>query len=266
MASELDSLVEAITELVLDELRREALPKEAAEPPSESLRPKAQEPNRAKLLLAPGSDPVDPAWWKVLSEAQTCRPVVYVWNGFRQDHLPAEVRGERKWPLEARTSRWSEIVSGYEGVCLLGIDLPLLGSLSQLGAGGLPPACLAISAVASGLPVFLDGGVRERWLRHSSRLPSSFVRQLEEAWRTVASYGVMTGGKQEFEGFLRSLSGPAQTSATPTRVGSRDVVTVEDVEAARRIGVGKMSVSFGAIVTPLARQRAEEWGMEVEFL
>lgn len=266
MASELDKLVEAITELVLEELRPKAPQKESSEAESDSLRPKAQVSKRAKVLVAPGSEFVEPGCWKALSDARMCHPVVYVWNGFRQDQLPAEVRGNQKWPLETRTSGWSEIVSGYSAVCLLGLDLPLLGSLSRLGAGGSPPAGLAISAVASGLPVFVDGGARDRWLRHSSRLPSSFVRDLEEAWRTVVSYGVIAGGPQELEGFLRGLGSSRPSSANQVRVAARDVVTVEDVEAARQAGSERMSVSFGAIVTPLARQRAEEWGMEVEFL
>ena len=49
------------------------------------------------------------------------------------------------------------------------------------------------------------------------------------------------------------------------RAGGRDVVTVEDVEAVRRSGSKQLQVAMGTIVTPLAAQRASEWGIEVSF-
>ena len=40
---------------------------------------------------------------------------------------------------------------------------------------------------------------------------------------------------------------------------------VEDVEAVRRSGSKQLQVAMGTIVTPLAAQRASEWGIEVSF-
>ena len=59
---------------------------------------------------------------------------------------------------------------------------------------------------------------------------------------------------------------PTPVPVAPSdRSGGRAVVTVKDVEALRQAGTGRLEVAIGTIVTPLASQRAAEWGIEVSF-
>jgi hypothetical protein len=249
------SLVEAITELVIKEL---AKVRTGGDAPSSQPPPA---PRGARLLVVPGPEPVAEEVWNALASVPS-RSSALVWNGFRQDQLPASAA---RWPLEARGTGWSKVVGDYQAVCLLGSDLPILGSIAHLGAGGQPPAAVAVAGVASGLPVFCETGLFERVRRHSARLAPGFVRAFEEAWRGAASFGIELGGPAELGAFLSRLTGKGAASAPAAKNGGRDVVTGEDVEAARRAGLKQLLVGMGAIVTPLARQQAAEWGIEVKF-
>lgn len=201
--------------------------------------------------------------WSALHEAKALSPSAVIWNGHRQDQLPAGCSG---WKLESRTTKWNQIISGYKGLVLLGSDASVLGSVANLGAGGDPPASLAVAALGSGLPVFVDDHNYESLRRHSSRLASGFVRRFEELYRMVSSFGVEFGGASQLSAFLaRFSSGRATPASAASRSGGRDVVTVEDVEAVRRSGEKLLGVAMGTIVTPLAAQRAAEWGIEVKF-
>lgn len=266
-ADSLASLIEAVTELVVKELQaarggeaKEALPGQgpvAAECHS-SLPVKGP-----KLLVVPGPETVEDALWGALVRSNV-RPCPLVWAGFRQDQLPAPAAS---WPLEARGGAWSKIVSDYAGVVLLGSDLGVLGATANLGSGGLAPAAVAVAAVAGGLPVFCDSSAYEKVRRHSARLAPGFVRTFEDSWRTVTSFGVEFGSSEgELSSFLARF-GQALPAAggVASKTGGRDVVTTEDVESARRAGQKELLVGHGAIVTPLARQQASEWGIEVKF-
>lgn len=258
MSSQLDKLVEAITELVVQELQSQDQP--TVPQAEKSARPGSG--SGSKILVAPGPSEVEPALWQSLTAQEGLRFSALVWNGFRKDQLPAECSA---WGLETRTTGWSKVVSGYRAVCLLGADLSVLSSVAHLGAGTLPPAGVAVAAVASGVPVFIDERQFEQLRRHSARLPGGFVRRFEETWRTVASFGVEFGGTGALTAFLQQLgeSGPVAGGAPRSR--GRDVVTVEDVEAVRRAQGKVLSVAVGSIVTPLAHQRAREWEIEVKF-
>lgn len=257
MASQLDSLVDAITELVIREL--ESAP--SAKPSEVVSSPPRMSGSGPKILVAPGPADVDKRLWKVLADREGACFSALAWNGFRKDQLPA---AGSNWGLETRTTGWPKVVSNYRAVCLLGADLSVLGSVAQLGAGGLPPAGVAVAAVSAGIPVFMDEHQFEQLRRHSARLPGGFVRRFEELWRIVASFGIEIGGPEALSSFLGKCSGRGAVKGTSSSRG-RDVVTVEDVEAARRAGGKCISVAVGSIVTPLAYQRAAEWGVEVKF-
>lgn len=258
----MDSLIDAITELVVKELERArgsgSAAATTATSPSEG---QAARPKGPRLLVVPGPEPVGEEVWTAVAGAKV-RPSALIWNGFRQDQLPGAASG---WPLEARGVGWSKVVADYAGVVLAGSDLPTLGSIASLGAGGLPPAGIAVAAVAAGLPVFCEASVFERMRRHSARLAPGFVRAFEESWRAASSFGIEFGAATELAGFLDRLGPRGAAPTTAPRAGGRDVVTTEDVEAAKRAGQRQLLVSMGAIVTPLARQQASEWGIEVKF-
>lgn len=256
MASEFDKLVDAITELVLGELAAE---QPSVPPPSVLGKGGGDGPN---LLLVPGPGSISKEVWERLNSVDSVSFSVLTWDGFPVERLPSSARQLRS---ETRTMDWSKIASGYRGAVLFGADLGVLGGIAQLGAGGGPPAGLAVACLSSGLPVFVDNSPFETLRRHSSRLASGFVGRFEELYRTVASFGIDFGGVDELDRFLGQFTKTGLTAATPVgaRSSGRDVVTVEDVEAVRRSGSGQIMVAIGSIVTPLAAQRASEWGIEV---
>lgn len=251
----MDSLVEAITELVIKELaaaRGQSVEK--------SLKPSAAKGPR--VLVVSGGEAVPDEIWGALSSAKVS-PVLLTWSGFAQGQLPASAAG---WPLEARQVGWSRHIADYRGLCLVGGDLPTLGAIAALGAGGTPPVTATMAALSTGLPVFCEASNFERIRRHSARLAPGLTRAFEEAWRTVASFGVEFGQQAELATYLSALGGGQAATPAAAKTGGRDVVTTEDVEAVRRAGGTTLSVGMGAIVTPLARQQASEWGIEVKFL
>lgn len=250
----MDNLVEAITELVIKEL---ALAKGQAVPGGA---PVPVPPAKgARVLVVRSGEAISPEVWSVFSAAKVS-PVYLSLEGSSPEPTPAG------WPVESRRSAWSRWIGEYRALCLLGADLPTLGSIAALGAGGGGPAASVVAALSAGLPVFCEASSLERIRRHSSRLAPGLTRAFEEAWRTAASFGVEFGQGAELSAFLSALDGAKPASAAAAKSGGRDVVTTEDVEAVRRAGEKTLSVGMGAIVTPLARQQASEWGIEVKFL
>ncbi len=258
----MDRLVEAITELVVRELEMspgresQVLSERPADGPTSLVRNQ-----RPKVLIVPGADAVPAELWAAVS-VDDCRPSVLVASEFRQDELPAS---SGSWPIESRSRGWSKVVADYSAICLVGPDLSVLGSLSNFGGGGSAQAKVAIAGLASGQPVFVDHSSFEQIRRHSARLAPGFVGRFEDCWRIVASFGVEFGGAQELSKFLKRLSGPSSMRSPIERKSGRDVVTTEDVVAAREAGHKSLRVGLGAIVTPLAKHQAEEWGIEVKF-
>lgn len=265
MSSNFDNLVEVITDLVLRELSGEPTGSVAA---AQSSGPAAAKDLKAqgkgpRVLVAPGPGGVEQSLWTTFSENKALRVSALVWNGYRQDQLPASCSD---WSLEARSTNWGQVVSEYKSVVLLGSDLSVLGALANLGCGGCPPASVAIAGLSSGLPIFVDDGQYESLRRHSSRLSSGFVRRFEELFRIASSFGIEFGGSAQLAEFLRKTAGSTSSPVlAESRSGGRDVVTVEDVEAVKRAGQAYLAVALGTIVTPLAAQRALEWGIEVRL-
>lgn len=230
-----------------------------ADGPNASLSsPPAELKKGSPVLVAAGPHSVQAPLWGSLLDCTGISPVILDWSGA----APGASAG---WGVEKRGSNWSSVVSTYQAVVVLGADLSTLGSLANFAGDGSPPAGVALAALAGGRPVFMDDHAFEQFRRHSSRLPSGLVRRFEEFFRLVQSFGVEIGSSNKLSRFLSKLSSPVSTPVVAERSSGRDVVTVEDVEAVRRSGGKRLHVALGSIVTPLASQRASEWGIEVSF-
>ncbi len=256
----MDSLVEAITELVMKELEAARAGGQAnpASTVAEPVRPVAGAKG-PRVLVVPGQETVEEAAWSSLAGAAV-KPSLLHWEDAASPGSAAS-----SWPKDSRGKGWSKAVTDYGAVVLLGTDLPTLGSLATLGSGGQLPAVVAVAAVAAGVPVFCETSVYERVRRHSARLAPGFTRAFEDHWRTVAGFGIELGTAAQLESFLSRLGGATSAPAALSKGGGRDVVTAEDVEAVRRSGQTQLLVGIGSIVTPLALQQASEWGIEVKF-
>ena len=132
MSSELDKLVEAVTDLVMAELGRHAEP--ATSVPADLA---SNSKPGTKVLVCPGGQSVDSALWSTLAKSSSLSPAVLVWSGFRADQLTGPCAG---WKVEARCGRFDRVVSGYKAILLLGSDLSVLSGIANLGGGGCPPA------------------------------------------------------------------------------------------------------------------------------
>lgn len=214
------------------------------------------------VLVVAGPHSVQAPMWGPLFDCPALSPTALLWSGGQKRQLPD---GCAHWSVREATSNSVSLVSDFQAVVLLGPDLSVLGSLANFAGDGVAPAGVALAALASGKPVFLDDNVFESFRRHSSRLSSGLVRRFEELYRIVQSFGVETGSAEQLSTFLRGLNSQGESVATAPRSAGRDVVTVEDVEAVRRSGGNRMQIALGSIVTPLASQKASEWGIEVSF-
>lgn len=267
MSSNLDSLVEAITELVIAELQGAASSPEAGTSfAAPSLSQAAQEslPGGAKVLVAPGPRPVDDSTWSCLMGAESIRFSGLAWKAFCEKRFSRQVPG---WKVESVSPDMTALLEGYQALVLAGSDLAVLSGIANLGSSPMGPVGSVIASVSMGLPVFVHDGHLEQLRRHSSRLSSGFVRKFEELYREAQSFGIEFGGDTALGNFLARVGNVGQGSVLSpgSKSSGRDVVTVEDVEAVRDSGSTELRVAMGAIVTPLARQRASEWGVEIVF-
>ena len=217
-----------------------------------------------KVLVAPGPRPVGVSTWQCFAESASVRFSGLVWKGFCQKRLSTRAPA---WSIEPASFDMTKLVGGYKGLVLAGSDLSVLSGIANLGASSMAPVSSAVASVSLGIPVFVHDSHLEQLRRHSSRLSAGFVRRFEELYRVAQSFGIEFGGDAAMSDFLARLSKLDQRSAavSVTKSSGRDVVTVEDVEAVRGSSGNELRVAMGAIVTPLARQRASEWGVEIVF-
>lgn len=234
------SLIETITELVLRELQQ-------AQPQQE---PAA---TGAPVLLCPGPGAIFPETWDLLSKVEGVAWRAVVWDGFPEERLTG-FPARRLRPPDC----WEEAVSGVKAVVLPSVRLATLARMALL-LGDTPPAAAAVAGVVQGTPVLVCAEGVERYRRHSGRLPGGFLSTFHNHLRAVEGLGVEILEAPEI---VARLQGRGRV-VTPAASAGRDVVTMEDLEAARRRGVTVLEVSAGAIVTPLAREAANGMGIEV---
>lgn len=236
------SLIDAITEMVLRELQgrsAESVPAPGGGRP---------------VLLCPGPGKVRAETWELFKGLPGIAWTAVAWDRFPHERL-------RGFPARVVSTPpcWEQAVTGVEAVVLPSVRLETLARIALL-LGDTPPAAAAVAGVVQGRPVLICAEGVERYRRHSARLPGGFMAVFGSHLRTVESLGIEVLEPPEI---AARLLGHSQSA--PSAAGGRDVVTMEDLEAARRRGVTVLEVSSGAIVTPLAREAAKDMGIEVRF-
>lgn len=234
-------LVEAITQLVLEELKRSA---PGPEPAAEKSGP--------PVLICPGPARACSEVVEALSRLTSFSLKMLSWEKARPDLLPLGGVSSIVAPAD-----WSERIGSFKAVILTGLDIGGLAAFSRLLTLQAPIAA-AVAAVIQGVPVFVCRESLELFERHSSRVPNGVLRVFAEHRRVVESFGVEFVGGDELA--VRLGSAPNKVAS---KSRGRDVVTREDVEAAVQRGAKVLEVSSNAIVTGLARETATRFGIEV---
>ena len=242
------SLVQLITDLVMAELSGTET---NAEPPACS----APETPKRKVLLCPAPGSADPLW-AALREVKGVH-----WLCTCDDASPDLAR-KLGSPVQTTRSKgaWDEVVNEVEAVVLPVLTLELVSKLALLIADR-PPVQAALAGVIQGKPVLACSSEPNRLRRASGRLPGGFLSAYHAHLRGLEALGVQL---LEPPALAARLSGVFVKSTGDARSG-RDVLTVADLEAAARAGTRVLQVAPGTIVTPLARDVAQQMGIEVSF-
>ena len=255
------SLVQLITDLVMAEVTRgEGVQPSSPPPPLEAAAPSGDLARGGRrLLLVPAPAPfssyegllgslrdVPGISWTAVRVAGVCEKRV------------TQALGAVRWvdaPL-----LWDEFIHGMEAVVLPVLRLEVLSRVANL-LSDIPASAAAVAGVMQGVPV-LAGALEVNNLKRSSgRLPGPFLSLFHQHLRTVEGMGIQV---LENESLVRRLG--AKVVAPASAVGKgRDVITVSDLEAAARAGQKVLQVVPGTIVTPLARDKAAQMGIEVTF-
>jgi hypothetical protein len=134
-------------------------------------------------------------------------------------------------------------------------------SRTALLLSDVPASAAALAGVMQGIPVLASAHEVDLLKRSSGRLPGPFLSLFHQHLRAVEGMGIQI---LESDALITRLG--ARVSAAPTSAGKgRDVITFSDLEAAARAGQKVLQLTPGTIVTPLAREKAAQMGIEVRF-
>ncbi len=251
-----NALVTLVTQLVMEELSKSA---DGAAADNVSAVPEA---DKKKLILcgAPGSA-CEKAAWDTLRLLNDVRWIVVDWPGYPASRVIPNLGGA-SFEVVTPPEIWDDLVCSADGVLIPFAPLEVLAKLSML-ITDIAPVSVAAAAVIQGIPVYAGGDDAERLTRHSARIPRAVISIVQEYARKVQSLGVLLDTPAQLA--ARFKGGVAALSSVSGKNGGRDVVTNEDVMAVMQAGSHVLEVSHGSIITSLARETAERFGIEVRF-
>lgn len=261
-------LVQLITELVMAELSKADSEPSAASLPvagkAGSETPPSVDPvlpgPRRQVLVCPvvgHSASLDPFWLQLREASEVSWLVVRV-PGVCLHSCEQKLLGRCK--LIDVPANWNELLGRVEAVVLPTLTTDLMARLSLL-LSDVPAAGAALAGIVQGKPVLASASEANEIRRASGRLPGGFLNVFHQYLRQVESLGVQI---LEPPALIERLAG-ARAAFAGSSARGRDVVTVEDLEAAVRAGQKQMQLAPGTIVTPLARDKAREMGIEMSF-
>lgn len=262
------SLVQLITELVMAELQQAGGTVPPTPAPSGPAAPAAQpvgaSPNRSaarrKVLLCAvpaAKDSLAPVW----ESLKTVEGVswITVRGCTRAEPIDVPLPGV-KWVEPP--SVWDDLVNSVEAVILPALPLEVVSKLSLL-IPDVPAVAAALQGVMQGRPVWAASLEVDKLRRSSGRLPGGFQSAYFQHLRAMESLGIQVLQPLELARKLQGGAARAQLATSSSR--GRDVLTVEDLEAALQAGQKSLSLAPGTIVTPLAREKAKTMGIEVHY-
>lgn len=148
-----------------------------------------------------------------------------------------------------------------------GVLLPALGDddIAKLSTGIFdePVTRLALSALAEGKPVW--AAVHSPYERAIKRNAPALHRKWEEQRRAVESFGIEIVEYSVLASRITEVLSPNEPQSDKTnsnQSGKRVLITAQQVEETAQNGK-RLEVPNGAIVTPLARDRAKELNVKL---
>ena len=155
---------------------------------------------------------------------------------------------------------WEELVNSVEAVVLTGLPLEVLSKMALL-IPDVPAVAAALTGLIQGRPVFAASPEVDKFRRSSGRLAGGLQAAYYQHLRAVEGLGLQILEPPQLAQKLQS--GVARS--LPSSAKGRDVLTVEDLDAALRSGQRVLNLAPGTIVTPLAQEKAQTMGIEVRF-
>lgn len=149
---------------------------------------------------------------------------------------------------------WDELVHGMEAVVLPVFRLDVISRVATL-LGDVPASAAALAGVMQGVPVLASSSEVDLLKRSSGRLPGPFLSLFHQHLRTVEGMGISVLEPAALVGRLSGRLAVASASS------SRDVITAGDLKPGQKV----LSLAPGAIITPLAREKAAQMGIEVRY-
>jgi hypothetical protein len=249
-------LVQLITDLVMAEL---GVPSEVSRPAAGP--PSAPAPALTRqVLVCPVAGPAGSLdlFWQALREVPDVGWLLVRVPGADLESARRLLVGKFK-EIDPVAS-WDEVIGRVEAVILPTLTVDLMARLSLL-LHDQPAAGAALAGIIQGKPVLAGATELNDIRRSSGRLPGGFLTVFHQYVRTLEGLGVQILEPPALVARLdRSRAATVSSSAR-----GRDVVTVEDLEAAARAGQKRLSLAPGTIVTPLAWDKAREMGIEMSF-
>jgi hypothetical protein len=149
-----------------------------------------------------------------------------------------------------------------EAVVLPALPLEVVSKLGLL-IPDVPAVAAALEGVMQGRPVWAASLEVDKFRRSSGRLPGGLQSAYYQHLRALEGLGIQVLQPPELARKLQG--GAAQTAIASGSSKGRDVLTVEDLEAALKAGQRVLTLTPGTIVTPLAREKAQTMGIEVIY-
>lgn len=254
-----NSLVALVTQLVMEELSKPSLGAAATDSASPLC-----EPSREFLICgAPGSA-CEQAAFDAMRLFTDVRWLIVDWVGYPAERMAKGLGvslGDRRFSeVITPPELWDDLVRRAEAVILPFAPLDVLAKMAVLMVD-TPPVSASLAGLIQGVPVLFGADDAERLSRFSARITRGVVSVAQDHVRAVQGMGVIVETPTQLVGHMTGGVAALVSSSS----GGRDVVTNEDVMAAMQAGKKAIEVTAGSIVTSLARESAERFGIEVRF-
>ncbi|GEM_PF-1577360 len=257
------ALIEQITGLVMARLALSGSGQSAEAVTSDEIQVSAPVPVPAPLykglvLLTEKKPHLEEYWEQMRACAHLpIEWMVFLSGEFSTDEVRKELQPLRVQIHEALPPSWKALIPGSDFVLVPVLSLTLASKIAHLITDDVASQVILQSLIERRR--ILAGGEEISFLvRYSAQLPRALVSVMNTVFESVRAMGIeeiaLNSLSREIQGFLGHESSPVRGST---------VITRNDIEAS--LAEGKKTLEFlrGTIITPLAREFAENMNVEI---